>query len=136
LIGCAAGFLNLPKIKGTHNAMKSGMLAAESIYETLQSSSDKRKLQYKLSYSKGEFCLKKSNIYESLKCFVQLSRNRTNLVSREDKIQLDLEGTAFSEKCPPLVPHITRTVWRPYVHGSGVRILTRERTLDAVSWSP
>lgn len=35
LVGCAAGFLNVPKIKGTHNAMKSGMLAAESIVEAL-----------------------------------------------------------------------------------------------------
>ncbi len=35
LIGCAAGFLNVPKIKGTHNAMKSGMLAAEAAYEAL-----------------------------------------------------------------------------------------------------
>lgn len=32
LIGCAAGFLNVAKIKGSHNAMKSGMLAAEAIY--------------------------------------------------------------------------------------------------------
>ena len=31
LIGCSAGFLNVPRIKGSHNAMKSGMLAAESI---------------------------------------------------------------------------------------------------------
>jgi electron-transferring-flavoprotein dehydrogenase len=31
IIGCAAGFLDVPKIKGIHNAMKSGMLAAESI---------------------------------------------------------------------------------------------------------
>lgn len=31
LIGCAAGFLNVPKIKGTHTAMKSGMLAAETL---------------------------------------------------------------------------------------------------------
>ena len=30
LVGCAAGFLNVPKIKGTHTAMKSGMLAAEA----------------------------------------------------------------------------------------------------------
>jgi electron-transferring-flavoprotein dehydrogenase len=29
LIGCAAGFMNLPRIKGSHNAMKTGMLAAE-----------------------------------------------------------------------------------------------------------
>ena len=35
LIGDAAGFLNVPKIKGTHTAMKSGMLAAESIFELL-----------------------------------------------------------------------------------------------------
>ncbi|XP_066150732.1 electron transfer flavoprotein-ubiquinone oxidoreductase, mitochondrial [Euwallacea fornicatus] len=35
LIGCAAGLINLPKIKGTHNAMKSGMLAAESVYEAI-----------------------------------------------------------------------------------------------------
>jgi electron-transferring-flavoprotein dehydrogenase len=31
LIGCAAGFLNVPRIKGTHNAMLSGMLAAEHV---------------------------------------------------------------------------------------------------------
>jgi len=35
LAGCEAGFLNLPKIKGTHTAMKSGMLAAESIIATI-----------------------------------------------------------------------------------------------------
>jgi electron-transferring-flavoprotein dehydrogenase len=33
LIGCTAGFLNVPKIKGTHTAMKSGMLAAETVYD-------------------------------------------------------------------------------------------------------
>jgi electron-transferring-flavoprotein dehydrogenase len=31
IIGCAAGFLNVPKIKGIHTAMKSGMIAAESL---------------------------------------------------------------------------------------------------------
>lgn len=35
LIGDAAGFLNLPKIKGTHCAMKSGMLAAEAVADAL-----------------------------------------------------------------------------------------------------
>jgi electron-transferring-flavoprotein dehydrogenase len=35
LIGDAAGFLNVPKIKGTHAAMKSGMVAAEAIAEAL-----------------------------------------------------------------------------------------------------
>lgn len=31
LIGCSAGFVNVPRIKGSHTAMKSGMLAAESL---------------------------------------------------------------------------------------------------------
>jgi electron-transferring-flavoprotein dehydrogenase len=31
MVGCDAGFLNVPKIKGTHTAMKSGMVAAEAI---------------------------------------------------------------------------------------------------------
>ena len=35
LVGDAAGFLNVPKIKGTHAAMKSGMLAAEAVAEAL-----------------------------------------------------------------------------------------------------
>ncbi|KAJ8755435.1 hypothetical protein K2173_019233 [Erythroxylum novogranatense] len=35
IIGCSAGFLNVPKIKGTHTAMKSGMLAAEATFATL-----------------------------------------------------------------------------------------------------
>lgn len=36
LLGCAAGFVNVPKIKGSHTAMKSGMLAAESVFEAVQ----------------------------------------------------------------------------------------------------
>ncbi len=35
IIGDAGGFLNVPKIKGTHAAMKSGMLAAEAVAEAL-----------------------------------------------------------------------------------------------------
>jgi electron-transferring-flavoprotein dehydrogenase len=35
LVGCEAGTLNAPKIKGTHTAMKSGMLAAEAAFAAL-----------------------------------------------------------------------------------------------------
>ncbi|MYM34748.1 FAD-binding protein [Duganella sp. FT94W] len=35
LIGCDAGFLNMSRIKGSHAAIKSGMLAAESVFEAL-----------------------------------------------------------------------------------------------------
>jgi electron-transferring-flavoprotein dehydrogenase len=36
LIGCAAGFMNVPRIKGSHNAMLSGMQAAESVAAALK----------------------------------------------------------------------------------------------------
>lgn len=35
IIGCSAGFLDVPKIKGTHTAMKSGMLAGEAAFKVL-----------------------------------------------------------------------------------------------------
>jgi electron-transferring-flavoprotein dehydrogenase len=35
LIGCAAGFLNVPRIKGTHNAMFSGLFAAEQVAQAI-----------------------------------------------------------------------------------------------------
>src|SRR5262249_49418891 len=38
LIGCAAGFVNVPRIKGSHNAILSGMLAAEHVADALAES--------------------------------------------------------------------------------------------------
>ncbi len=40
LVGCDAGTLNMPKIKGSHTAMKSGMLAAEAIIDHLKEKKD------------------------------------------------------------------------------------------------
>ena len=40
LVGCDAGTLNMPKIKGSHTAMKSGMIAAETIIEYLEEKQD------------------------------------------------------------------------------------------------
>jgi len=42
LIGCTAGFMNVPKIKGSHTAMKTGMLAAEAVFEALDGAGDAR----------------------------------------------------------------------------------------------
>lgn len=39
LIGDCAGFLNVPKIKGTHTSMKSGMVAAEAVAEAMKADS-------------------------------------------------------------------------------------------------
>lgn len=36
LIGCSAGFVNVPRIKGSHNAMKTGMMAAEAAFRALE----------------------------------------------------------------------------------------------------
>jgi electron-transferring-flavoprotein dehydrogenase len=44
MIGCEAGTINMPKIKGTHTAMKSGMLAAEAAYAALAGGGEEREL--------------------------------------------------------------------------------------------
>ncbi|MEE2795208.1 MAG: NAD(P)/FAD-dependent oxidoreductase, partial [Pseudomonadota bacterium] len=44
LIGCSAGFVNVPRIKGSHTAMKSGMLAAESIAAAIAAGSEHTEL--------------------------------------------------------------------------------------------
>ncbi|RPD60957.1 FAD/NAD(P)-binding domain-containing protein [Lentinus tigrinus ALCF2SS1-7] len=61
LIGCSAGFLNVAKIKGTHNAMKTGMLAAEAAYDALDSSDDGP-----VDLSTYEESFKKSWVYDDL----------------------------------------------------------------------
>jgi len=40
LVGCDAGTLNMPKIKGSHTAMKSGIIAAETIFENIKNKID------------------------------------------------------------------------------------------------
>jgi electron-transferring-flavoprotein dehydrogenase len=57
LVGCDAGTLNMPKIKGSHTAMKSGMIAAETIVESLKENKD-------LSIYENKF--KKSWVYKEL----------------------------------------------------------------------
>ncbi len=61
LIGDCAGFLNVPKIKGNHTAMKSGMIAAETIYELLNNDIEKNNECYKYKEE-----LEKSWIYKEL----------------------------------------------------------------------
>ncbi|KAL5703423.1 electron-transferring-flavoprotein dehydrogenase [Ranunculus cassubicifolius] len=51
IIGCSAGFLNVPKIKGTHTAMKSGMLAAEATFGSLHEDSNMESYWEKLKKS-------------------------------------------------------------------------------------
>jgi electron-transferring-flavoprotein dehydrogenase len=51
LIGCSAGFVNLPRIKGSHNAMKTGMLAAEAAFAAIQAGRQgDRLVEYERAY--------------------------------------------------------------------------------------
>ena len=72
LIGCAAGFVNVPRIKGSHNAMKTGMLAAEAAFAALQEGRQRDTLEeYETAY-------RASRVYKDLK----LVRNAKPLLSR------------------------------------------------------
>ncbi|MFA4951262.1 electron transfer flavoprotein-ubiquinone oxidoreductase [Brevundimonas sp.] len=54
LIGCSAGFVNVPRIKGSHNAMKSGMLAADAAYDAVQAGREGDQLvEYQAAYEKS-----------------------------------------------------------------------------------
>ncbi|KIY69920.1 FAD/NAD(P)-binding domain-containing protein [Cylindrobasidium torrendii FP15055 ss-10] len=68
LIGCSAGFVNITKIKGIHNAMKTGMLGAEGAFEALHpadgSEADPSKPADLSSYSEA---FTKSWVHEDLK---------------------------------------------------------------------
>lgn len=59
IIGCAAGFLNVPKIKGSHNAMKTGMIAAEAAFAALSNDGGKVLEDYPAT-------LKKSWVWDEL----------------------------------------------------------------------
>jgi electron-transferring-flavoprotein dehydrogenase len=61
LIGCSAGFLNVSKIKGTHTAMKSGMIAAQSVVTALN---ENRSHDLLVTYPQE---LKTSWLYKELK---------------------------------------------------------------------
>ncbi len=55
LVGCAAGFLNVPRIKGTHNAMFSGLFAAEEVVRAIAAGREHDELQgYETGWRSGE----------------------------------------------------------------------------------
>jgi electron-transferring-flavoprotein dehydrogenase len=61
LIGCSAGFVNVPRIKGSHNAMKTGMLAADAAYDAVMGGrSGDQLVEYQTAYEN-------SWVYQELK---------------------------------------------------------------------
>lgn len=65
LIGCSPGFMNVPKIKGTHTAMKSGMLAAEAIFPKV-TAEDLHSETTGLHVPEYSEALKKSTVWKEL----------------------------------------------------------------------
>jgi electron-transferring-flavoprotein dehydrogenase len=63
LVGDCAGFMNIPKIKGIHNSMRSGMIAANAIFEK---ACDDKGLEYGEEISSYGEKMKSSSIYKEL----------------------------------------------------------------------
>lgn len=87
LIGCDAGTLNFAKIKGSHTAMKSGMLAAESVYRALrQPPDDKRDLaDFAQAFHEswlGEELRQSRNFGPLLHCFGTLAGGALNYIDQ------------------------------------------------------
>jgi len=67
LIGCSAGFMNVPRIKGSHNAMKSGMLAAEQAFAAIQAGRASDELvEYQTAYE-GSWIAKELKLVRNVK---------------------------------------------------------------------
>ena len=67
LIGCSAGFVNVPRIKGSHNAMKTGMLAAEAVYQALASGRSNDELTDYESAFRASWVYKELNLVRNAK---------------------------------------------------------------------
>jgi electron-transferring-flavoprotein dehydrogenase len=67
LVGCSAGFLNSVKIKGSHTALKSGMVAAEAIHDLLGPASDGEEPHDAKEATEYASNMEKSWVYEELK---------------------------------------------------------------------
>ncbi|KAI0795599.1 FAD/NAD(P)-binding domain-containing protein [Abortiporus biennis] len=66
LIGCSAGFVNVAKIKGTHNAMKTGMLAAETAYDVVTDEAASEDPEKSTDMSKYDEAYRNSWVYQDL----------------------------------------------------------------------
>ncbi|KAG6866150.1 hypothetical protein C0991_008104 [Blastosporella zonata] len=67
LIGCSAGFMNVAKIKGTHNAMKSGMIAAEAAFDAVAEQTEGEGETRAADMSAYETNLRDSWVWDDLK---------------------------------------------------------------------
>jgi electron-transferring-flavoprotein dehydrogenase len=82
LIGCTAGFLNVPRIKGSHTAMKSGMLAADAAVEALAAGREHDQLTaYQSGYEASWIYTELRKVRNFLPLFEKFGNNLGTLVS-------------------------------------------------------
>jgi electron-transferring-flavoprotein dehydrogenase len=104
LIGCSAGMVNVPRIKGIHNSMKSGMLAAEAAFNAISSESADKKNRLLTAYPQA---LRESWVWRDL----YTVRNIKPLLSRFGNLVGTLLGgvemwlAAFKLRTPWTLQH-------------------------------
>ena len=103
LIGDTAGFLNVPKIKGTHTAMKSGMLAAEATWTALEKTDSGTVFLYDY-----EDALRNSSIWKELREVRNMRPSFHNPLKLYGGIMYSgLEAYVFKGKVPWTLKHKT-----------------------------
>ena len=101
LIGDTAGFLNVPKIKGSHTAIRSGMLAAESAYSALVSTDSGSVFLYDYEDS-----LRNSSIWKELKAVRNMRPSFSTALGIYGKIMYSgLEAYIFRGNTPWTLNH-------------------------------
>jgi electron-transferring-flavoprotein dehydrogenase len=82
LIGCTAGFLNVPRIKGSHTAMKSGMLAADAVVDALAAGRRHDELSaYQAGYEGSWIYSELKKVRNFLPLFEKFGNNLGTLIS-------------------------------------------------------
>lgn len=102
LLGDSAGFVNVPKIKGTHTAMRSGMMAAEATWDALQGNTDGGTV-FLFDY---EDKMRKSSVWKELKQVRNMRPSfHTKLGLYGGVLYSGLEAYLFRGKMPWTLKH-------------------------------
>lgn len=113
LVGDSAGFLNVPKIKGVHNAIKSGMLGAEAVFQALKN--NHKEAHNYTSLFKNSWLYRELNAVRNIRPAFQWGRIIGMLYTGLDKYLLhsktfwtlkfkhfDHQKTLAADKCKPI----------------------------------